>query len=318
MERYKACLDKLQKTIPGDECDDGFPSGLLRRKILLKIAAAPLPENADEYSNFFRPLNREERIRMKYLADSAKIGEKVFLDAIENQLPEPRTGYLPEIRRQGAIIFGHAIGRAYASALYAEKRRLRDHKVKLPALELSSVLDLEKCNYEFTVIRYMAYFNITPVTETNMPLGSDITYDDINECYREHFVFSSLEEADAQIDLWEKYLMREIPAAPVKYGFELENDPLAVAPVSGVFHVNSKTTPFSSSLPAELRPELRVFDTLQAAISAREDALKEKPKPQNVSPAPEPFREYPAEIIRQEPKPRFTPVKPRNAPALGK
>ena len=206
---------------------------------------------------------------------------------------------------------------------------MRDQKIELPSLDAPREALPEHFNYEFTVERYMSHFNITPVIETTLPPGSEIEYKESLECYREHFIFSSMDEADAQYDLWEKYLNQKISMAPVKYGIELEDDPFSIVPVSGIFHVTKREIHPQTEEFLIYRKELRVYDTLQEAVTARETALNEKPQSQSAIPQPpqKEIQETAQEVIQpelpREPisipiQEKNTPPKRKNIPTLGK
>ncbi len=294
MTKFKQMIETARRNIADYKLYDGFDSAYVRRLIIDKIGDVKLPEKS--LPGTYKELGEEEKIKISYLVKCAALGSDVCTELLKKSFTAEK-GCYHEFMLAGAAMIGSEIGMEYGRTLYPELRNMRElgitHEISAnePEIQIGS--------YGFTVHHYETSYELGAAKLLPHPPQFEIFYDDVNERHIEQYSFSSWEQADMAHRKWELFIDGKDPA-PVKYGFEVINDPQEGRIVDAII-------PFSEGMVGEksicdngLEKEIKIFETLEKALEANRKILNSIQK--------ESMPEVPAQKTKKE-VPQPTPAK---------
>ena len=305
MNPLKKLYNELENRI--GESQDEFPSRDLRHLILNGVLRIHLGNKPRD--NYFRKCSDTEMIRLDYFTDASNIGSAIAKEYLEGKIVLPPDHFLRKILRMGIQSIGQDIAREYAFRIYPELRQLKLEGKDVPVLPAENTM--RKRNFCFTVETDRNIYELSQISRTDLPVGSNVFYDDICERHIETFVFDSIEAADVAHWNWDQFIHHETARPPVKYAVRLESDANEIS-VSTVFHVDLFEKTHSESSSDGSTVEWEICDTLGKAEEFRQEKLKERQhSEQNPAVSETPIAEI--QINRHSKVPEFSPREQRRS-----
>ena len=306
MSNLGEIIENIRRDIPRRINDDKFSSWQLRQMIIDKIAGVKLSETST--LEFYDKLSIDEKIKIDYLSRCAALGADICKDLLKKSFTGQSCCY-HEYMLIGAFHIGQEIGMEYAQILYPELRSMRELGIahEVPDHEPEIIIE----SYGFTVHRYDDHsFEISNAKPLPNPPQFELFYDDINERHIEQYSFPDWEQADNARNTWERFISGKEPSPPVKYGFEIIDDPVTGKTVHAVIPLNEDASDSMDVSVDGRQKKLKVFKTLEKALQHNRKALDVIDKTPIPPPLPKiiPEKEKTRPIRKAKPKDFSTPV----------
>lgn len=274
MTDFLETVENMRRDISYRISDDKFNSYRIRQVIIDKIAGVRLP--ATPVSEIHDKLSGDEKIKIDYLSRCAALGAGICMDLLKKSFSAKFCCYHQYILA-GAAHIGREIGVEYAQILYPELRNMRALGIahEIPVCEPEITIE----SYGFTVHRYDDLsFELGNTRPLPHPPQFELFYDDVNERYIEQYSFPDWEQADHARNTWECFINGKEARPPVRYGFDIIDDPAAEKTVHAVIPLNKDASDSIDVTSDGRQREFKVYNTLEEALRHNRKALDSVPQ----------------------------------------